>query len=189
MGNILKFSDRATERVRFEALLRPHMARLFKLACRFTGNVPDAEDLIQDLLIKLYPRCVELEKLEQPAPWLARVMYRMWVDQRRRYHRSPVIFAEDLVQFAQADAAVNHVGAVSADCPARLYEREYSRRRLQQALYDLSDDHRTVVLMHDVEGYSLNEIGDILDCAVGTVKSRLHRARACLRQGLDDGTF
>src|SRR5438477_7122196 len=62
----------------FERLLRPHLDHLYKLAYRFTGSADRAEDLIQDLLVRIYPRIAELARIEQPRPWLVRVMYRMF---------------------------------------------------------------------------------------------------------------
>src|SRR5258706_9200148 len=79
----------------FERLLRPHLDHLYKLAYRFTGATDRAEDLIQDLLVRLYPRRDELTKVEQPRPWLVRVMYRLFIDQVRRDARAPYISLAD----------------------------------------------------------------------------------------------
>src|SRR5947209_19904760 len=74
----------------FEDLLRPQVEYLFRLAWRFTGSVADAEDLVQDVLLKLYPRTRQLVDIEQLRPWLARVLYREYVDLVRRRARSPI---------------------------------------------------------------------------------------------------
>jgi len=73
----------------FETLLRPHLDALYRLAYRFTGNPADAEDLVQDVLIKLYPRRAELASIERLRPWLARVLYRQFVDKSRIHARTP----------------------------------------------------------------------------------------------------
>src|SRR5437667_9308357 len=75
----------------FERLLRPHLDHLYKLAYRFTGATDRAEDLIQDLLVRIYPRGAELSRIEQPRPWLLRVMYRIFIDQKRRETRAPYV--------------------------------------------------------------------------------------------------
>ena len=67
----------------FEDLLRPQVEYLYRLAWRFTGSVADAEDLIQDVLIKLFPRTQELLEIERLRPWLARVLYNQYVDSVR----------------------------------------------------------------------------------------------------------
>src|SRR6266850_6068124 len=80
----------------FEDLLRPQVEYLYRLAWRFTGSVADAEDLVQDVLIKLFPRTRELLEIERLRPWLARVLYRQFVDSIRKQARSPNAgFADD----------------------------------------------------------------------------------------------
>src|SRR6266481_1462055 len=75
----------------FEVLLRPQVEYLYRLAWRFTGSVADAEDLVQDVLIKLYPRTQELLGIQRLRPWLARVLYHQYVDSVRQRARSPIV--------------------------------------------------------------------------------------------------
>ena len=75
----------------FESLLAPHVDHLYRLAYRFTGNSHAAEDLVQDVLVKLYRMQGEIERLEKPRPWLARVLYHEYVD---RWRREDTITAE-----------------------------------------------------------------------------------------------
>ena len=72
----------------FEDLLRPQVEYLYRLAWRFTGSVADAEDLVQDVLTKLFPRTQELLEIERLRPWLARVLYNQYVDSVRQRSRS-----------------------------------------------------------------------------------------------------
>ena len=71
----------------FENLLRPHVDRLYRLAFRLTNNVTDAEDLVQEVLIKAYERHAELTSIAALGPWLGRVLYNRFVDDTRRYAR------------------------------------------------------------------------------------------------------
>src|SRR3989442_7239962 len=75
----------------FEDLLRPQVEYLYRLAWRFTGSVADAEDLVQDVLVKLFPRTQELLGIERLRPWLARVLYNQYVDSVRQRSRSPIV--------------------------------------------------------------------------------------------------
>jgi len=84
----------------FEDLLRPQVEYLYRLAWRFTGSVADAEDLVQDVLIKLFPRTQELLEIEKLRPWLARVLYNQFVDSVRRQARSPIV---ELATAAEGD--------------------------------------------------------------------------------------
>ena len=78
---------------RFEALLRPYLQPLFRTAFRFAGNVADAEDLVQDVLVKLYAKRQDLDKIEKLQPWLMKVLFRTFVDRKRKRDRAPVILA------------------------------------------------------------------------------------------------
>ncbi|HMH19774.1 MAG TPA: RNA polymerase sigma factor [Burkholderiales bacterium] len=162
----------------FEDLLRPQVEYLYRLAWRFTGSVADAEDLVQDVLIKLFPRTGELLEIEQLRPWLARVLYHQYVDSVRQRARSPVV---ELVTDAEGDD--NPLDALPSmkDGPEEHAERSGSRERILRALDRLNPEQRAVVTMHDVEGYSLEELEKLLETPLGTLKSRLHRARQRLR--------
>lgn len=163
---------------KFEDLMRPHVEFLYRLAWRFTGNVADAEDLLQDLLVKLHPRARELAAVEQLRPWLATVLYRHYVDFVRRRARTPGGAPTD---DAQAEGDSPDALSGDDDGPEEHAERGEWRGRLLAALDTLNPEQRAVVVMHDVEGYSLEELEPILQAPVGTLKSRLHRARRRLR--------
>jgi RNA polymerase sigma-70 factor (ECF subfamily) len=165
----------------FETLVQPHLKPLFRLAYRLTRNREDAEDLIQELLLKLYPRSRELMEVERLRPWLARVMYRIFIDNHRRYTRSPVYLAIDHVSTDQDIDPIDNL-ACPGDNPEQETERSALARHLFKVIDRLSEDHRHVLSLHDIEGYTLEEMQLILDCPIGTLKSRLHRARARLRE-------
>ena len=162
----------------FEDLLRPQVEYLYRLAWRFTGSVADAEDLVQDVLTKLFPRTEELLEIERLRPWLARVLYNQYVDSVRQRSRSPIV---ELV--AGVEGEENPLDALPAakDGPEAEAERTGQRERILRALDRLNPEQRAVVAMHDVEGYSLEELETMLETPLGTLKSRLHRARQRLR--------
>lgn len=171
----------------FEAQIAPYIDHMYALAYRFTGSTPAAEDLVQDVLIKVYRMREQFTDLDQPKPWLARVLYREFVDRWRKERRGPVSFStldptEETRTWELEDESLNP-------------EREVAGTQLQQqltgALEVLNSDQRTLILLHDVEGYTLEEISVVMSLPIGTVKSRVHRARAKLRETLtaSEGTF
>jgi RNA polymerase sigma factor (sigma-70 family) len=167
----------------FDRLLRPLIPLLYRQAFRWTAARDQAEDLVQDLLVKIYPRLDELAALDRVQPWALRVMYRIFVDQHRRASNSPVRPAYELPD--PADGAGEDPGERFPDeapQPPELLERERLGGRLAAAWAMLGEDQRVVVAMHDVEGFRLDELADMLETPVGTLKSRLHRARARLRE-------
>jgi RNA polymerase sigma factor (sigma-70 family) len=156
---------------RFEALILSQYQALFRAAYRMTRSVPDAEDLVQEVCVRAYPRLSELETLDQPRYWLLRVLYRLVVDRSRRYDRRNVDALEDL----DVDALVS-----GEPDPAEQSDALQDRERLERAWQRLSDEERVVLALHDIEGYSLAELNELLGLKQGTLKSRLHRARVRL---------
>jgi RNA polymerase sigma-70 factor (ECF subfamily) len=165
--------------------VRPHFDRLYRLAWRLTGQKAEAEDLFQELLIKAYGKIDDLVSIDAAGPWLARVMYNLFIDERRRFARRRMHTVEEGEMSGDGLA-----GLPGIDDPARDYERLERIQKLDAALSQLSDEHRVLVLLHDTEGYKLTEIQELIGVPVGTIKSRLHRARARLREILvENGTF
>lgn len=181
MVRVLPFGLTRIAKASFEALLRPHVEYLHRLAWRFTGSTADAEDLVQDVLLKLYPRSRQLAAVEQLRPWLAKVLYRAYVDFARRQARSPVVA---LGSDGEGDGNPLDGLPATEDGPPEFAERGELRARLLAALQRLNPEQRAVVVMHDIEGYALEELESILQTPLGTLKSRLHRARQQLRAHL-----
>jgi len=175
----------AEQNLAFEQLVRPHFERLYRLAWRLTGAREEAEDLFQELLIKAYGKLDDLVQIDEPGSWLCRVMYNLFIDERRRFARRRMHTVEEGQLIGDGLE-----GMPGGNDPVRDNERLEKIRRLDRALAQLSDEHRVVVLLHDTEGYKLEEIQSLIDVPIGTIKSRLHRARARLRDILRaDGTI
>ena len=169
----------------FEKLVRPHFDRLYRLAFRLTGQKAEAEDLFQELLIKAFGMLDDMVAIDELGSWLSRVMYNLFIDERRRFARRRLHLVEE-----GALPADGLQGIAGDEDPVRDTERMDRIKALDRALSELSEEHRIIVLLHDTEGYKLEEIHKIMDIPVGTVKSRLHRARARLREILvTGGTF
>jgi RNA polymerase sigma-70 factor (ECF subfamily) len=159
--------------------VRPHLQALYRLAYRFTGRQHEAEDLLQELLTRLYGRPERLNGIESLRPWLARALYNLYIDERRRLARSPL---GHLNSTAQEDA---FAGLPDKHTDLNLSaEMAQVREHLGELVQQLPQEQREVVILHDVEGYELQEAAEILGVALGTVKSRLHRGHERLREWL-----
>ena len=167
----------AEQSLAFERLVRPHFDRLYRLAWRLTGTKAEAEDLFQELLLKAYGKLDDLVEIEEPGSWLCRIMYNLFIDERRRFARQR-LHTVDEGQLTGDGIE----GLPGTDGPVLNNERLERINELDKALAQISDDHRVVVLLHDTEGYKLAEIEELTGIPIGTVKSRLHRARARLRE-------
>jgi len=182
MKIISLFSRSKGAEASFEALLAPHIEPLYRLAFRFCGTQHEAEDLVQDLLVKLYPKHKDLVQIENLRPWLARALRNHFIDMLRQHQRSPF------------DSDVNHEEALESQIshhsdPARHLAISQLQGRILVAMESLNEEQKTLIMMHDIESYTLVEIAEILETPIGTLKSRLHRSRARLREILEEGTI
>ncbi|MEM8765896.1 MAG: RNA polymerase sigma factor [Pseudomonadota bacterium] len=168
-------ADASARAAKFSKLIEPQFDRLFRLAQRLTGNRADAEDLLQETLTRLYADVDALDHVEDPAPYLRRVLYNRFVDQHRARARRPLILVDD-------DSLLDRVAPESEANPDTLDAAARRQERLLRALARLSETHRVLVLLHDAEGYTLRELEAMTGTPTGTLKSRLSRARARLRE-------
>ena len=166
----------------FDNLMREHVPALYRAAYRWTGAVDRAEDLVQELLVRLFPKLEELRRLEKVRPWALRVMYRIFVDQVRRERSSPVQFGAEGREDSGEEEGQEFIDP--SEGPAELLEQQLTQERVVAAWESLGEEHRVVLSMHDIEDYSLPELSEIMGVPIGTLKSRLHRARAKLREVL-----
>lgn len=169
--------DPQTERL--ASLIEPHATRLYRLAFRLTGTRADAEDLLQETLTRLFENAPALDSVADPGPYLARVLYHRFVDDRRAASRRHLTLVGD-------SGALDAVPESDERTPAALDEAARRAARLETALGRLGDDSRRLLLLHDAEGYTLKELEAMTGITMGTLKSRLSRARARLRDLLWD---
>lgn len=163
----------------FEDRLRPHLSRLHRLAWRLAGSEAEADDLLQEALMRAWARRVEFHDLDTPRPWLARVLYHSWIDrQRRRGAPTSGVSVEARPTVAVPSPVGDDDRLLAVNPPT-----------LERALRELSDAQRAALLMHDGEGYNVQDIAEILGGSAETVKSHLHRAREALRDRLRDGSI
>jgi RNA polymerase sigma-70 factor (ECF subfamily) len=167
------FKGKAKPADRFERLLRPHIDTLYRFAFRLSNSREDAEELVQHFLTRIFEKIDKLETIEKPAPWLCRGLYNLYVDGYRKTAREITLFNQD---------EFNDETAVHEETPFQQASNAESLNNIDTALQQLNPDQRNVVLLHDAEGYTLEELSEILQVPVGTLKSRLYRARTKLKK-------
>lgn len=178
MNSIIDFfRHREAGKTEFTRLLRPHVETMYHMAWHWTRSQDDAEDLVQDVLVKLADKVSVMRDVDQLRPWLIKVLYHRYVDLYRRERTAP--FEEEAPEDqrygmqlpdSRADASLHQI-----------------RVDLESAIDSLGDDQKNVLMLHDVEGYTNIEVAEALDISIGTVKSRLHRARGKLKKILEPG--
>ncbi len=158
----------------WEEIVEQHSARVFRLAYRLTGNRHDAEDLTQEVFVRVF-RSLSTYTPGTFEGWLHRITVNMFLDTARRKQRQRTDSLAD-------DAADRLPGDDPG--PERLYEFRNLTDDVQAALSALPPEFRAAVVLCDIEGLSYEEVGEALGIKLGTVRSRIHRARARLRRSL-----
>ena len=163
----------------FEQLILPQLDNLYRYAYRLCGQQADAEDLVQELVTRLHAKQVELDKLENQKTWLLRALYNLFVDQHRQTKRHLSVID------TYSDACVDpDQFEGTAPSPETLASRQSGMQQIEQALQYLNQEQRALIALHDIEGHTLQEVETITGTPLGTLKSRLHRARQTLREHL-----
>jgi RNA polymerase sigma-70 factor, ECF subfamily len=161
----------------FRRYVVPELPVLLRVARRITGDPTDAEDLVQETLIRAY-RAVERFDGRHPRAWLLTILRNTWRNMNRRT-RPRLLDAEDDMLSVPATGADGRKGA-EEQVLGGVFDAE-----LAAALRHLSDNHRDVVVLVDIDGLTYQEAADVLGIPTGTVMSRLHRARNRLRKRLE----
>lgn len=169
------FADGAWTPPSWEEVVREHSARVYRLAYRLTGNRADAEDLTQEVFLRVF------RSLASYVPgtfegWLHRITTNLFLDQARRRGRLRI---DPLGEGAALIPASAESGS-----PERRFEHDNLDVDVQAALDALPPAFRAAVVLRDLEGLSYEEIATTLGISLGTVRSRIHRARAQLREHL-----
>jgi RNA polymerase sigma-70 factor (ECF subfamily) len=161
----------------FEREAIPHMDALYNFALRMTGDGDDANDLVQDTFLKAFRFFDKFEKGTNCKAWLFRIMKNTFINTYRKKSKEP-----DKVDYEDVENFYENAKPSSTDS-AHLEKEIYDNLLdddISSAIASLPDDFKTVIILSDIEGFTYDEIADFIDCPVGTVRSRLHRARKML---------
>ena len=165
----------------FEEELLPHIHSIYNFAYHITFNEDDAKDLVQETYLKSYRFIESFQKGTNAKAWLFRILKNSFINEFRKRSKVP-----PKVDYLEVES---HYNSDEAQQPATSELRveaikEMMGDEVSNALNALDIDFKTVIILCDLEGFSYNEMAKILDIPVGTVRSRLHRARNLLKEKL-----
>ena len=173
----------------FDALVLRHQQEVFAVALRMLGDQHEAQDVAQDAFVRAFRSIGTFRGQAALSTWLVSITMNLCRNRRRWWARRRRVIAASLDAPLETDeGTVAQEVADPSPSPAALAERHERQRQLAGALQMLSETERSIVVLRDIQGYAYDEIADMLRCRVGTVKSRLSRARLRLR-ALVDGTL
>lgn len=161
----------------FEKECLPHMNSLYSYAFRFTGDRESANDLVQETYLKAFRFFDKFERGTNCKAWLFRILKNSFINDYRKKSQEPgKVDYDDIENFYESikSSEIKTSHAIE-DSFSSLLDDE-----LTEAIKRLPEDFRTIILLSDIEGLTYEEIADFLDCPIGTVRSRLHRARKML---------
>ena len=167
------------DREAFGALVERYQRRVLGVALAVVHNLDDATELAQETFIRAFENLSRFEERSSLSTWLYRIAANLSIDYRRRDARHVVLRGED------AETEINKIPSLRGDAFGQSVRTELNHR-IREALLELTPEHRTVILLREVEGLSYDEIADIMRIPKGTVMSRLHYARGRLRGRLKD---
>jgi len=162
----------------FAKLFEAHRGRVYAVCLRMTNNPADADDLTQEAFIRVFRAWESFREGTSFLSWIYRIVTNLYRDELRRRKG---VFTQPLPEDNQPQE--RPTADESHDPIAAIHERQLSST-MERALATLTPEQRAVVVLADVEESSYQEIADTIGCSIGTVRSRLHRARAQLRRSL-----
>ncbi len=158
-----------------------HIDSLYNFALRMTGDAEDANDLVQETYMKAYRFFDSFEKGTNCKAWLFRILKNSYINKYRKESKEPdKIDYDEIKEFYHS---VKHSSLDSNDMQEKMFG-ELLDDEVARALESLPEDFKEVVQLCDIEGFTYEEIANMVDCPIGTVRSRLHRGRKILREKL-----
>ena len=173
--------DKRQRDAQFEREFMPFINPLFNFAFRLSLDEDDANDLVQDTYLKAYRFFDSYQPGTNAKAWLFRILKNTFINEFRRKSKQPtkVDYQEVESSYNSDDVEDNHTTDVRAETT-----QDFVGDEVAKALNDIDVDFRTVIVLCDLEGFTYEEMAKILDIPIGTVRSRLHRARNLLKDRL-----
>ena len=186
---------RAGDAKAFRALVEAHQSRLFAVAYGMLRDRDDAMDVVQDAFIKAHRKLAEFEGNAAFSTWLYRICVNLCIDKKRADARRKKVDLDDALSVDDSLYAESEIGPrLSGGNPLKTTTDKELGKEIARAMETLSEDHRAILLLREVEGMSYEEIADTLGIPRGTVMSRLFHARKNMQRllrpflGLPEGT-
>lgn len=177
----------------FKSLVRRYQNRLFNAAVRILGNSEEAEEVVQDAFVKVHQNLDRFRNQASFGAWVFKIAHNICMDvQRHKLRKKGLrLLAFDPQSTLEADVVADSSSQVVSQIadpamnPAQKLDFNEQEEIVSKALSELPDAQRTVLILFDIEGFTYQEVADIVGASVGTVRSRLHYGRMKMRELLD----
>jgi RNA polymerase sigma-70 factor (ECF subfamily) len=173
----------AKHRSKFDRLMKENYRKAYAFAYRMSGSREEAEDITQEAFVKAYRAFDRYDTSRPFERWLFRIIANLFVDRLRSRPKRAVLSLDTPVEGVDGDSLYSDIPDERSD-PARIVVESVMDERILAALNSLPEPFRETVVLTDIEGVGYEEAAEMLGCAVGTIRSRLHRARVMMRNQL-----
>jgi len=174
---------KANEDAAYDELVRTYSGPIYHVAYRMTGDAAEASDAVQDIFLKIFRNIGGFKGEAALKTWIFKIAFSEILNRLRwwkRRHRYATLSLDE----SPNRNLPGHGVADAGPTPEEDLQAKERENAIQQALRRLSHEHRSIIVLRDIEGFSYTEIADVLGISMGTVKSRLARARADLKKSL-----
>ena len=177
--NVLIEKSKKGDIVAFEKLIETYQTKVFNIAYNMLNNYDDANDVAQEVFIRVYKSIKNFKGESSFSTWLYRITTNVCLDEiRKRKNRNVVSIDEDI---PFDDGEVTRQIVDDSPTPDIIAEKKELREIVNDAIDKLSEEHKTVIVLRELQGLSYEEISNIINCPERTVKSRINRARGALK--------
>lgn len=178
--NVLIAQSQQGDMMAFEQLIQKYERKIYTIAYKYMGNHEDANDLAQEAFIKAYQAIGTFRADAAFSTWLGRITANKCLDELRRRKRQKIVSLDEMVE-GEENAFPKELKDPKPT-PAEETERQETAAHLQMLINRLQPDYQEVIILREIEGYSYEEIAERQQCSLGTVKSRISRARKLLKE-------
>lgn len=169
----------------FEKIVSEYQNVVYSVVYRYAENSEDAEDMSQEVFIKMFKNINSFQFKSKLSTWIYRVATNTCIDLVKKFKQDNTYSLDEGIESVDGEKNYIEISDVSM-APENVYERYETRDVINQAIKNLNEEYRTVIILRDIEGLSYDEISEVLSCSVGTVKSRISRGRRKLREILSE---
>lgn len=165
----------------FEKLVVIYQEKIYSLSYYLAGNHADAQDLAQEAFVKAYSSLGSFRQEANLGTWLHRITVNLWLNIKRRQKNLTIFSLDDPVQTDEGEFTRTIAAEDPGGDPVKVLEGKELQALVRDALLSIPEEYRSVLVLREMEGYSYDDIAEVMQCSLGTVKSRLNRARKALK--------
>lgn len=164
----------------FEELISKYQKTAYNIALKTLKNPEDAMDASQEALIKVYKSMKTFKSDSKFSTWLYRIVVNTCLDYIKKQSKAKVYSLDK--ELETNDGEIKREVRDNSLTPEEAFEKKETKKLVRDSIHKLDEKHKAVIVLRDIEGFSYDEIADIIECNIGTVKSRIKRAREKLKQ-------